>query len=70
MKNESKNFTRKLYLNISMLIILFIITLFRGNGTQPSVVNVKKCIPADYGLLAALIICAVLEAALGSYWIH
>ena len=53
-----------------MLVILFIITLFRGNGTQPSVVNVKKCMPADNGLFAALIICAILEAALGGYWIH
>jgi len=68
-KSESTNFTRKLYLNISMLIILFLVSLFRGDGKKPSVVGVKKCTPADNGILASLIIAAVFEFVVGVWWI-
>jgi hypothetical protein len=42
-KGESTNFTRKLGLNVAMLLVLFITSLFRGSGKVPSVVNVTKC---------------------------
>lgn len=68
-RGESTNFNRKLYLNISMLLILFLVSLFRGDGKNPSVIGVKKCTSPDSGILATLIIAAVIEFAIGVWWI-
>ena len=69
-RGESTNFTRKLYLNISMLVILFLVSLFRGDGKNPSVVGVTKCKAADNVLLAILIVSGLVELIVGSCWIN
>ena len=52
-----------------MLVILFLVSLFRGDGRNPSVIGVRKCTPADNGILASLIIAAVIEFVIGVWWI-
>jgi len=50
-----------------MMVILLIISLFRGNG-KTSIVGVERCTFADYGLLALLYIFAILATLFG-VWI-
>jgi hypothetical protein len=53
-----------------MLVILFLVSLFRGDGKNPSVVGVTKCKAADNVLLAILIVSGLVELIVGSYWIN
>ena len=50
-----------------MLFLLFITSLFRGNGKTPSVVGVTKCQPADHGIFASLIIGGIILTFAGAY---
>lgn len=51
-----------------MILVLFICTLFRGNGKDPSIIGVTKCQPADHILQAILIISGFLFTVIASVW--
>lgn len=53
-----------------MLVILFLVSLFRGDGKHPSVIGVKRCTPADNAILAMLIVLAFFEFVIGVWWIQ
>lgn len=53
-----------------VIIILFIVSLFRGNGKDPSVINVTKCKPADHVLLIFLILSGILLTIGTSVWVR
>lgn len=61
---------RKLVLNLSMLLILFLVSFFRGDGVNPSVIGVKKCTGAYFGVLASLIIVGIIEFIIGVWWVR
>lgn len=61
---------RKLVLNLSMLVILLLVNLFRGNGVNPSVIGVKKCTGGYFGVLASLIIAGLIEFIIGVWWVR
>lgn len=63
---ESTNFTRKLALNFAMLLLLFIVSLFRGSGKTTSIVGVNKCNPADHVLLTVLIVGGFIAMFIGA----
>jgi hypothetical protein len=52
-----------------MLIILLLVSLFRGDGKRPSIIGVKKCTPADNAILSMLIVLAFFEFVIGVWWI-
>ena len=49
-------------------MVLFIVSLFRGNGKDPSVVGVTKCQAADHILLAIIIVAGFVFTGIASYW--
>lgn len=59
-----------MYLNISMLGILFIIGLFRGSGKVPSVIGVLKCTALDNVLLAILLAAGFVQMIIGAIWVN
>jgi len=65
LKKDSTNFQwPKLILNVSMMIILLFISLFRGNG-EYSLIGVQRCSFADYGLLVVLFLIAIVLTIIG-----
>ena len=52
-----------------MIIIVFLCTLFRGNGKDPSVIGVTKCEPVDHILLTLLILSGVVSTIIASIWV-
>lgn len=59
----------KLLFSLGMITILFVITLFRGNGVDPSVVGITKCQPADHILLVLLIVSGIASTVGASFWV-
>ena len=53
-----------------MLVILLLVSLFRGDGKHPSIIGVKRCTPSDNAILAMLIVFAFFEFVIGVWWIH
>jgi hypothetical protein len=53
-----------------MVLFLFFIALFRGDGRQPSVVGVEKCQPVDHALLVLLITGGVLATVFSAWWVR
>jgi uncharacterized membrane protein YfcA len=49
----------KLALNFGMLLILFVLTLLRGPGDEPSLIGVVRCDPMDWVLFSVLIALSV-----------
>ena len=52
---------------VTMLSILILIGVLRGNGTTPSIIGVIKCQPLDNSLLVILIISGIVLTAVGAY---
>jgi hypothetical protein len=52
-----------------MIIILFLISLFRGNGKIPSVLGVTKCKPVDHFLLVLLIVIGIAYTVIAAFWV-
>lgn len=53
---ESTNFQwLKIFLNFAMIIILFLIALFRGTRNKKSLVGVIRCTDIDFGLFGILL---------------
>ena len=58
---ESSHFQwSKLSMNIGMVVVLFVVTLLRGDGNKPSIVGVSRCDPYEWALLATLVIVALI----------
>jgi hypothetical protein len=64
-RNESTNFNLKCGLNCLMLLLLFLTSLFRGNGKNPSVVGVTKCKPNDHIIFASLLLGGIILTVIG-----
>jgi hypothetical protein len=52
-----------------MVIILFLISYFRGSGKQPSVVGVVRCQPVDIFLLVLLIVIGIIYTIIAAFWV-
>lgn len=48
-----------------MLLLLFLTSLFRGNGKTPSVVGVTKCKPNDHIIFASLLLGGIILTVIG-----
>lgn len=48
-----------------MLLLLFLTSLFRGNGKNPSVVGVTKCKPNDHIIFASLLLGGIILTVIG-----
>lgn len=53
-----------------MVCIVFVCSLFRGNGKTPSVIGVTKCLPADHTILTLLIISGFVFTVIASMWVR
>lgn len=51
-----------------MICIIFICSLFRGNGKDESVIGITKCVPADHTILVMLIISGIIYTVIASLW--
>lgn len=69
-KNESTHFNLKTLFALTMVMIVFLCSLFRGNGKKPSVVGVTKCQPFDHVLLVALIMSGILFTVGAAFWVR
>ena len=69
-EQESSHFNLKTLYIVCMVLFLFVIALFRGDGRQPSVVGVEKCQPLDHVLLALLITGGVFSTIFSAWWVR
>jgi hypothetical protein len=53
-----------------MIIIVFMCTLLRGNGVEPSIVGVTKCMAADHVLLTILILSGIISTIIAAFWVR
>ena len=69
MKRDSKHLGLKLLFAVILMIIVFVINLFRGSGKKPSVINNERCSGLDYVLLSMLIIEGIIGTVIASLWV-
>jgi hypothetical protein len=67
-KRESTHLNWKLLFALSMITLIFICSLLRGNGKTPSVVGVLKCDAADHTILVLLIVSGFVYTIIASRW--
>jgi len=53
-----------------MMIVVFMCTLFRGNGVDPSIVGVTKCMAVDHLLLTILILSGIISTVIAAFWVR
>lgn len=56
--------------SLLVIITLFLISLFRGNGKDKSVVGITKCMPEDHVLFVFLILSGIVYAILAIWWMR
>jgi hypothetical protein len=52
-----------------MVIILFLISYFRGSGKKPSDIGVERCKPVDIFLLVLLIVIGICYTIIAAFWV-
>jgi hypothetical protein len=52
-----------------MVVILFLISYFRGSGKKPSDIGVVRCSPVDIFLLVLLIVIGICYTIIAAFWV-
>jgi uncharacterized membrane protein YfcA len=69
-EKEGRHLGPKMYFSMSMILVVFFVSWFRGNGKVPSIIGVTKCEPLDIALLVVLILAGLCFTYISTKWEH